>query len=57
MQVCFVLLVIGELVEELADVADAEQRGHVQVRQNLVQNLRRQPGEKMSRKHGEATEI
>lgn len=54
---CFVLLVIGELVEELADVADAEQRGHVQVRQNLVQNLRRQPGEKMSRKHGEATEI
>lgn len=54
---CFVLLVIGELVEELADVADAEQRGHVQVRQNLAQNLRRHPGEKMSRKHGEATEI
>lgn len=54
---CFVLLVIGELVEELADVADAEQRGHVQVRQNLAQNLRRQPGEKMSRKHSEASEI
>jgi len=40
-------LVVGEPVEELADVADAEQGGGVQVRQNLNQNLRREPEEEI----------
>lgn len=43
------LLIVGKLVEELADVADAEQRGGVQERQNLDQDLRRQPEEKVTR--------
>lgn len=38
-------LIAGEPVEEFADVADGEQRGGVQVRQNLDQDLRREPEE------------
>lgn len=41
------LLITGQLVEELADVGDAEQRGGVQVQQDLNQDLRRQPEEKV----------
>lgn len=37
------LLVVGQPVEELADVADAAQRRGVQVGQDLEQDLRRQP--------------
>lgn len=48
------LLVAGQLVEQLADVADAEQRGGVQVRQNLDQDLRGQPEDKVTRPYDHA---
>lgn len=43
------LLVVGQLVEELADVADAAQRRGVQVGQDLDQDLRRQPEDQETR--------
>lgn len=39
-----VLLVIGQPVEQPADAAEAEQRGGVQIRQDLAQDLHGQPG-------------
>lgn len=43
------LLVIGQLVEELADVADAAQRRGVQVGQDLDQDLCGQPEDQETR--------
>lgn len=45
------LLVIGKLMEELIDVADAEKSGGIQVWQNLNQDLRWQSTEKVIRHH------
>lgn len=39
-----VLLVIGQPVEQPAHAAEAEQRGGVQIRQDLAQDLHGQPG-------------
>lgn len=43
-------LVIGQLVEELVDMADADERVRVQVRQDLQQDLWRKPEDGKKRK-------
>lgn len=43
-------LVIGQLVEELVDMADADERVGVQVRQDVQQDLWRKPEDGRERK-------
>lgn len=43
-------LVIGQLVEELVDMADADERVGIQVRQDLQQDLWRKPEDGKERK-------